>query len=149
MFRIGAEQLVNYWLCVTNEDNWTVVKKQRVWGVPEKRGRRQIETVKPGDYLVFYVTPKRVGGIFKVVSEPFESKEKIFSWSDFGREEIFPFRVRLESNVVTKELVAFDKLVGKLSFTKGLKRWSVLLRRAMFKISARDFEVIEGFVGGK
>jgi len=141
--------MVNYWLCVTNDDNWNVVKKQKVWGVPEKRGRRQIEAVKPGDYLVFYVTPKRIGGIFKAASEPFESKEKIFSWADFGREEIFPYRVKLESVVVAKEPVSVDKLIGKLSFTRGLKRWSIMLRRAMAKISEKDFELIRGFVRGK
>jgi len=142
-------ELVNYWLCVTNEDNWNVVKKQKVWGVPEKRGKRQIEVVKPGDYLVFYVTPKRFGGIFKAISKPFESEERIFSWADFGREEVFPYRVKLEPSVVAKEPVPVDKLVRKLSFTKGVERWSVLLRRAMFKISAKDFEAIQGFVSGK
>ena len=139
---------MNYWLCVTNEDNWKVVRARKVWGVPERRGKRQIEAVKSGDYLVFYVTPKRVGGIFRVVSEPFESREKVFSWADFGREEVFPFRVRLEPNVVAKEPVSFDRLVGKLSFTKGRKRWSIMLRRAMLRISERDFEVIRGLLGG-
>ena len=140
--------MVNYWLCVTNQDNWNVVKMHKIWGVPERRGRRQIEGVKPGDYLVFYVTPKRVGGIFRVVSEPFESREKVFSWADFGREEVFPFRVRLEPNIVAKEPVSFDKVVGKLSFTKGRRRWSVMLRRAMFRISERDFGVIRDLLGG-
>jgi predicted RNA-binding protein len=137
---------VNYWLCVTNEDNWNVVRKLKIWGVPEKRGRRQIESVKAGDHLVFYVTPKRIGGIFKAVSEKFESKEKIFSWADFGREEVFPHRVKLESVVVAKEPVSFDKLIGKLSFTKGLRHWSIMLRRAMFEISQKDFEAIRDFL---
>jgi len=140
------ENLTNYWLCVTNEDNWNVVKRQRIWGVPEKRGRRQIESVKRGDYLVFYVTPKRIGGILRAASEPFVSNEKIFSWADFGREEVFPHRVKLEPAVVAKEPVSFDKLIGKLSFIKGLKRWSIMLRRAMFEISKKDFEVIRDFV---
>lgn len=133
---------------MTNEDNWKVVKAQKVWGVPERRGKRQIEGVRPGDFLVFYVTPKRVGGVFRAVSEPFESREKVFSWADFGREEVFPFRVRLEPNVVAGEPVSFDKVVGKLSFTKGRRRWSVMLRRAMFRISERDFEVFRDLLGG-
>lgn len=138
--------MVNYWLCVTNEDNWNVIKAQKIWGVPEKRGKRQIEGVRPGDFLVFYVIPKSVGGIFRAVSEPFESREKVFNWADFGREEVFPFRVKLEPVMVPDYLLPFERLVGKLSFTKGLKRWSIKLRRAMFKISARDFEVIKEFV---
>ena len=28
-----------YWLCVTNEDNWEVVREKRVWGVPERRSK--------------------------------------------------------------------------------------------------------------
>lgn len=139
--------MVNYWLCVTNEDNWNVVKTHKIWGVPEKRGKRQIEGVRSGDYLVFYVVPKRVGGIFKVVSEPFESWEKVFSWADFGR-EVFPYRVKLRQIVVAGEPVSFDKVVGKLSFTKGRRRWSVMLRRAMFRISERDFEVFRDLLGG-
>jgi len=140
--------LVNYWLCVTNEDNWKVIKTRRIWGVPEKRGKRQIEGVRPGDLLVVYIIPKRVGGIFMAVSEPFESREKVFNWADFGREELFPFRVKLEPVMVPDEPLPFENLVGKLSFTKGLKRWSVRLRRAMFRIHANDFNVIRDFVGG-
>jgi predicted RNA-binding protein len=141
--------LVNYWLCVTNEDNWNVIKKQKIWGVPEKRGKRQIEDVKLGDLLVFYIIPKRIGGIFKAISEPFESREKIFNWADFGREEIFPFRLKLEPVVVLEEPLPFDKLIRKLSFTKGLRRWSIVLRRAMFKIPAKDFVTIEKFMSGR
>jgi predicted RNA-binding protein len=132
--------LPNYWLCVTNEANWNVVKAKKVWGVPQKRGKRQIEAVKPGDLLAFYVTPKRIGGIFEVTSEPFESKEKIFSWADFGREEFFPYRVKLKPIVAAKEPVPADKLIRKLSFSKGQKRWSVFLRRAMLRIVKSDYD---------
>lgn len=141
--------MVNYWLCVTNEDNWQVVKRQKIWGAPAKRGRRQIESVKSGDYLVFYVMPKRIGGIFKAASEPFESSEKIFSWAEFGREEIFPHRIRLEPIDVPKEPVPIEALLSKISFTRGRKRWSVFLRRAMVELPTKDFELIRSFISGK
>jgi len=140
---------VNYWLCVTNEENWKVVKERKVWGVPAKRGKRQIESVKPSDYLVFYVKPKRIGGIFQAASEPFESNEKIFSWVEFGTEEIFPHRIKLEPMTVPKEPVPIEALVSKMSFARGRKRWSVFLRRAMVKISAKDFELVRQFTSGK
>jgi len=53
--------MVNYWICVTNEENWKVVRERNVWGVPEYENRRMAE-VKRGDILVFYVMPKKVGG---------------------------------------------------------------------------------------
>jgi len=138
--------MVNYWLCVTNEENWEVVRKRQVWGVPERRGRKVIEAVRPGDYLIFYVKSKRIGGIFEAVSEAFESSERIFSWGEFGREEIFPFRVKLRPVVVADEPIEIGELIGKLSFTKGLRRWSVRLRRAMLRVSARDFKLIRGLL---
>ena len=65
---------------MTNEDNWRVIRDRKIWGVSE-RYRRVIEAVRPGDYLVFYVMPKRVMGVFKAASKPFESRERIFPWS--------------------------------------------------------------------
>jgi predicted RNA-binding protein len=139
---------VKYWLCITNEENWSVVERRKIWGVPEKRGRRQIEAVKPGDYLAFYVTPKRVGGIFRVISEPFESNEKIFSWAEFGKEEMFPHRVKIEETIVAKSPMPIDKLIGRLSFSKGRKRWTVILRRAMLEITKGDFELLFSLISG-
>ena len=133
---------MKYWLCVTNEDNWQTIKEKKVWGVPAKRGKRQMEAVKRGDCLVFYVMPKRIGGIFEAASEPFESSEKIFNWTEFGRPEIFPYRVRLKPVRVPKEPVHVETLIGKLGFTKRRKRWSVLLRRAMLGISEEDYMLI-------
>ena len=133
---------MRYWLCVTNEENWQKVKEKKVWGVPAKRGKRQIETVKRGDCLVFYVMPKRIGGIFEATSEPFESSKKIFSWAEFGRPEIFPYRVRLEPVRLPNEPVHVETLIDKLSFTRGRKRWSILLRRAVLEISEEDYRLI-------
>lgn len=140
------EKLSKYWLCVTNEDNWNVIKIKRIWGVPEKRGRCQIKDVRPGDQLVFYVTPKRIGGIFEAISEPFESNEKVFSWADFGREEHFPYRVRLKPIAVTKEPIPVGELIRKLSFSKGQKRWSVFLRRAILRITKSDYDSLRAFL---
>jgi predicted RNA-binding protein len=137
-----VRDLSNRWLCITNEDNWNVVKTKKVWGVPEKRGKHQIESVRPGDKLVFYVTPKRIAGIFEATSKPFESKEKIFGWADFGREEYFPHRVKLKSVILAKEPVSADAIMRELSFSKGQKYWSICLRRAMLKITESDFDAL-------
>jgi len=133
--------MVNYWLCVTNEENWKVVKERKVWGVP-KRDRHQIERVKLGDFLVFYVMPQRVMGAFKAVSEPFESSERIFSWGEFGREESFPHRVKLEPVIIPEEPLQFKELIPKLKFITNKKMWSGHLRRAMRTIPKEDYDLI-------
>lgn len=134
--------MVNYWLCVTNEENWGVVKERKVWGVPE-RSRRQIENVKPDDLLVMYVKPQRVAGIFKAVSGSFEDCTKVFSWGEFDREELFPYRVKLEPVIVAKEPVSFKDLILKLGFITNKKMWTGHLRRAMRTIPREGYETIK------
>ena len=133
--------MVNYWLCITNSENWHIIKEKKIWGVPY-RSRGLIQKVKLGDMLVFYVSPKRITGVFRAVSKPFEDRSKIFSCKEFGREEIFPFRVRLEPVIIAKEPLDFKELVPKLRFIKNKKRWSGHLRRAMVNIPKRDYKLI-------
>ena len=140
--------MVNYWLCVTNEDNWKVIKDRRVWGVSE-RYRRVIEAVRPGDYLVFYVMPKRVMGVFKAASKPFESRERIFPWGGAGGREVYPLRVKLEPVILAKRPLMFDGLVPRLSFIRNKKRWSGYLRRAMLLIPEGDFKLIMEHLSGE
>jgi predicted RNA-binding protein len=124
---------------VTNEENWKVIKERKVWGVPE-RDRRQIGRVEPGDFLVFYVMPRRIAGIFKAASEPFRSSERVFS-SRSGK-EVFPHRVKLEPVVIAKEPLPFRELIPKLKFITNKKTWSGHLRRAMRIIPREDYDLI-------
>jgi hypothetical protein len=38
---------MTYWLCITNEENWNVVREKNIWGVAE-RHRNTIAKVKKG-----------------------------------------------------------------------------------------------------
>lgn len=107
-----------------------MVKARGVWGVSE-RGKRALMSVGPGDLLVFYVIPKRVGGVFKVVSEPYVDREPIFI-PVRSRDEVFEYRVKVEPVLLPKEPIDFTPLVERMSFIKNKKRWSAPLRRAMF-----------------
>jgi len=133
--------LVNYWLCITSEKNWEIIRKRNVWGVP-KRSWAIIQKVKIGDLLVFYVAPKRVGGIFKAVSEPYVDEEAIFSSEGFRDDERFSYRVRLEPVVLAKEYVDFSSLIPRLGFIVNKKRWSGYLRRAMVQIPKEDYDLL-------
>lgn len=137
------KSLVNYWLCITNEKNWEIIRKRNVWGVP-KRSRGIIQKVKTGDLLVFYVAPKRVAGVFKTVSEPYVDEEVIFSADGFSGNERFSYRVRLEPVVLAKEYVDFSSLIPRLSFIVNKKRWSGYLRRAMVQIPKEDYDLLYG-----
>ena len=130
---------------MTNEENWNIVKERKVWGVPE-RDRGRIKQVMPGDYLVFYVMPLRVAGIFRATSEGFESNKKIFRWGEFGKHEIFPHRVMLEPVILPEEPLQFRELIPKLRFITNKKMWSGHLRRAMRTIPKKDYEAIRSLM---
>ena len=133
--------MTSYWLCVTNEENWEVVKERKVWGVSELN-KGKIEGVKLGDVLVFYLKPKRVAGIFKTVSEPFKGEEEVFSSVGFADEEIFPYRVKLEPVTIPQEPIPFEKLIPELKFIGNKEKWAVYLRTAMRVIPKEDFELM-------
>jgi len=49
---------MTYWLCITTEENWKVIKEKNVWGVPE-RHKNTIAKIKPGDKLLIYLKQER------------------------------------------------------------------------------------------
>ena len=134
---------MRYWICVTSRENWEVVKREGIWAVPSSR-KAVLEEAKPNDRLVIYVSPKSIGGIFEVISKPYEDRTRIFTSRDPN--EVFPYRVKIKPLIVPKEPISFTPLVNKLSFIKKKEGWVAYFRRAMFEISKDDYEVIEKYL---
>jgi predicted RNA-binding protein len=81
---------VKYWICTLSEENWRVVQEKGVLGVPNVSLSRMMR-VEPNDLLVLSVVKSKplrrivqtaesdvtIHGIFRAVSEPFESEEDI------------------------------------------------------------------------
>ena len=144
---------MGYWLCVTSEENWKVVREKLVWGVAD-RFKGTIQRVKPRDKLIFYVMqtkrgkeiiPSRIVGIFEAISEPYRDSTKIFK--AYRTESTFPYRVKIKSVKIFDKPLFFKELVPKLSFIKNKQRWSGSLRRAMVEIPKEDYKVIAEFGG--
>lgn len=130
---------MNYWICMTDETNWNVIKTKKTWGVSEKH-KDKINMTNKNDELVFYVKPLRLGGIFNVISEPFYDKTPIFPGGGY------PYRIKLESIIVPKRFLDFYSLIKKLSFITQKKRrgWGGHLQgKAMRIIPKGDFELIK------
>ena len=143
---------MTYWLCITNRDNWEVVKKKNVWGVA-KRHKNTIAKVKPGDRLVFYVKQERkdkeilepkIVGIFEVVSDPYTDSSRIFK-SPLYPNETYPLRIKIKP-IKLGEL-DFKPLIPKLKFITNKKKWSGhLMGKAMREIPEEDYKLIEGLL---
>jgi predicted RNA-binding protein len=131
----------NYWLCVTTKENWDILKKKKIWGV-SKTNSEILNRVKPGDYLIFYIKGKTIGGVFEATSNPFIDSEKIFDTKGFIENERFPNRIRLKPLVVPDNPLKLEKVIHQLSFISNKETWSHHFRRAMRSIPKKDCEII-------
>ncbi len=141
-----------YWLCITNEVNWKVIREKNIWGVPE-RHKNTIAKVKPGDKLVIYlkqekidneVKESRIVAVYEVISEPFKDSTRIFSSKGMRNSgETFPWRVKIKPIKIFDKPIEFKSLIPKLRFITNKKKWTGhLMGKAMREIPEEDFRLI-------
>jgi predicted RNA-binding protein len=143
---------MKYWLCVTNQENWEVIKERNIWGV-EERHRNTISKVKLGDRLLIYVMgtkkddeslPPRIVAAYEAVSEVFIDSSRIF------KGKVYPLRIRLRPIAVFSKPLDFKELVPKLNFIKNKRIWVGHIRgKAMREIPKGDFETVLEVAGVK
>ncbi|MBB6402672.1 putative RNA-binding protein [Methanococcus maripaludis] len=141
--------LTNYFMCITDEENWNVVKDKKVWGVSEMY-KNTIAKVEKGDMLLIYEMgkngkepkPQYVRGLYEVTSEVKTDNKRIFGIHPDRPNETYPLRLKLKEIEVFESPILFKPLVEKLEFIKNKKQWSGSLRRAMVPLSEKDFNTI-------
>ncbi len=140
-----------FWLCITNEENWQIIKKKNIWGVAE-RHKNTISKVKKGDICLIYVKQERIGdelkesrivGEYEVESEVFRDSSRIFKSPPNMYNESFPYRIKLKPIKVFKKPIWFKPLIPKLNFIKNKKKWSGhLMGKAMREMPEEDYKLI-------
>ena len=139
-----------YWLCITTEENWNIIKEKNVWGVPQ-RHKNTITKVKPGDKCLIYVMstkrykeiiPPRIVAAYEVVSGVFEDRSRIFK-SLPRKSEIYPYRIKLKPIKIFKKPLDFKSLIPELKFIKNKRKWTGHIQgKAMREIPEEDFRLI-------
>jgi len=134
---------MTYWLCITNEENWKVVRERNTWGVP-RRHKNTIAKVDPRDKLLIYIKQERIGkeikepkiaAVYEAISKSFKDSTKIFKASRGMGNESFSWRVRINPVKIFEKSVEFKPLIPNLRFITNKKKWSGhLMEKAM-----RDF----------
>uniref|UniRef100_A0A7C3MFW9 UPF0310 protein ENW66_04150 n=2 Tax=cellular organisms TaxID=131567 RepID=A0A7C3MFW9_ARCFL len=142
---------MTHWLCITNEENWNVIKQKNVWGVPE-RHRNTIAKVRPGDKLLIYVKQERdkdevkeprIVAVYEAASEVFRDSTKIFKAPARNKNETFPLRIKLKPVKIFDKPVEFKPLIPKLMFITNKRKWSGhLMGKAMREIPEEDYRLI-------
>lgn len=139
------------WIASTNRDNWGIIQKKNLWGVP-KRNKNSIERSKTGDKILIFVRQEKVGdtilpsaitAAYEISSKPFEDEAQVFKKPPtMPGEEVFPYRINLKPVKIFKEELDFKTLIPNLEFITNKKQWTGHLRTAMRTIPEEDYEYI-------
>jgi len=141
---------MTHWIASSNRDNWKILEKKHVWGVP-KRNRTLMQRVKPGDTILVYVRqekegdtilPSAITGAYEVISEPYIDHSRLFITPPQMGDEVFPFRMKVRPVAVFAEPLEFKPLIPDLKFITNKTMWSGHLRIAMREIPEEDYQFI-------
>jgi predicted RNA-binding protein len=132
-----------YWLDLFTGVTWEefLAAGGKVSGFRESRWST-IQKIKPGDYLLCYLTGiSRFVGALEVVSPPYKSSDRIW------RDEDFPSRVKVQGVVVLTPETAIPvfELRDRLSFFQDMKSpnaWTGNFRGSPAKWKSSDGEVV-------
>ena len=139
------------WIASGNRENWEVLKKHNIWGVP-KRSKGLHSRVNKGDTILIYarsethakeVFPSVIMGEYRV-TEIFEDTNPLFTAPSQMGDEAFPFRFRLKPVKIFKEPVEIKPLIPELGFVTNKTMWSGHFRQAMREIPEEDYRKIVG-----
>jgi predicted RNA-binding protein len=130
----------NFWLTITNMENWKIIKDKSIYAFNEKN-KKSFDELKIGDYIVMYVTPKKIGGLFKIVSKSIKEKVK-FNGDNYLHQ------IKLKKLLIPKqEIDVNEKIVQNISIFKNSLRWgTILFGRSIKKITKEDFVYIKSLM---
>jgi len=137
------------WIASGNRENWEIVKKHNIWGVP-KRSKSLHTRVKVGDTILMYarsethakeVFPSVILGEY-TVTELFEDAKPLFTAPPQMGDEVFPFRFRLKPVKIFKTPIELKPIIPELGFVTNKTMWSGHFRQAMREIPQEDYQKI-------
>ncbi|MBX5320362.1 MAG: EVE domain-containing protein [Candidatus Bathyarchaeota archaeon] len=105
---------MQYWLWSATKENWEILKIKRVWATYNRSITTQI---KKGDVLIFYVKgTMHFKGIFRVISDWYETKELI--WSDEIKEEKKKYPYQIDLELIQLGEANYKDLIPRLKFVE-------------------------------
>jgi len=140
-----------YWILVSSADNLRATQEHgfTVQGI-KSRHRRKAEQMKPGDKLIYYLTGKKVfAATATVTSEYFESDEPIWASKNTrrsGEPETYPFRVRIEPELVADEDAWIDAepIARQMVYARKWppEHWTLAFQGNVHQVGVEDYDLI-------
>lgn len=138
----------SHWMLVLSPENWAITQSRGldVIGL-RQRHRRKAERMAPGDRVLFYVTHQRVfTATATITSTYFEDHSPLWTRPS-GGEDDFPYRVRIEPNVVLEPVEYIDayQIAPRLLYVKRWppEDWPLAFQGDIHLLSSADFRLIE------
>lgn len=137
--------MTNYILFVTNADNFEIFDQKHLLGFKQLRKNYALKT-HPGDLLTTYVGGiGKLSGIFRIESEMFEERTKLFTEKTPG--EIYPWRFKVSTVVALPEekWVPIENFRDKLSIFKKRTgpHWKLALQGQIHYLTNEDWQEVE------
>ena len=161
----------NYWICVTNPYNWTIIKNKNLWGTDD-RYEKTMKKISIGDKFIIYTTglnrwknvhipnlstlkklSSSIVGIYSVV-ENYKYDNTPIGWKNRdGKNEIYPHRVKITPITIDFKPIPLGRQKegqpyrDKLWFiTDKTKSWYSLVYAAMIRIQEDDYDMVHQWV---
>lgn len=138
--------LVKYWFIITDNNNWEIIKKHNIYAI---NSDNKYKLLNIGDFLVMYLLPKQISGIFKIVNlnsiktQKFPNKKYKYYF------DIIPLII-LKSPILIDDKWSKFKLLENISLFKKAKRWgAVIMGKSILEITKKDFEIFENQIKNK
>ncbi len=138
-----------YWIIVGSPSNFerTAALDFTVQGI-KSRHRKKAERMKPGDKLVYYLTGlKAFGGIARLTSSFFESRERIWESGDPKKAaEDYPYRVRIEPELILSpgDFLPAEPIARRMRYVEKwpAANWTLAFQGNVHEIGEDDYRLI-------
>lgn len=136
---------MNYILFVTNSDNFQIFDQKHILGFKQLRKNYAFKT-HPGDLLVCYIGGVgKLAGTFKIESEMYEDREKLFTMKT--KDEIYPWRFKVSTVVALPEeqWLPIENFRDVLSMFKKRQgpHWKLALQGQIHYLTPEDWQEVE------
>jgi hypothetical protein len=137
----------NYWLIVTSPENIATTRElgYTMQGI-KRRHRKKAERMQPGDRMVLYATGRQAFAFTATITSPYWEDHTLV-WDGRKKGEDYPFRVKIEPDVVLPEAdyVPAVVLLPALEFPRKwpAEHWHLAFQGNVHLIPEADFARIE------
>ena len=136
----------NHWLIVTSPDNIATTRALgfTMQGV-KSRHRKKAERMQPGDRMVLYATGRQAFAFTATITSPYW-EEHTMVWDGRKKGEDYPFRVRIQPDVVLPEeaYVPALSVLPELEFPRKwpAEHWHLAFQGQLRTVSEADAELL-------